>query len=219
VMGVVAGTALAFLIIWCLVDYSRPLAYRGSGLSSVVVLLLLLMAVEIACLFPCSGLAFDLNVYREWALRLAHKSPAHFYAPGYAYHWEYPPASMYPLWLAGVAGGVLHLSRTHLRLFIEIPAVVSNILLAETLFVFLRKSGFSNVRCWTGTALIALNPALLFDTIVWGQSDAIVTLLMWLAAPSLSASLSISHNARVMRSDDLLKLKKLAIVPASCMSR
>jgi len=28
--------------------------------------------------------------------------------------------------------------------------------------------------------LVALNPALVFDTVVWGQTDAFVTLLMWL---------------------------------------
>ncbi len=181
-MGVAAGTAMAFLIVWCVVDYSRLLAYRGSGLSSAVILLLLVMAAEIACLFPCSGLSCDLNVYREWAFRLAQRGPALFYAPGYEYHWEYPPASMYPLWVAGVAGRLLHLSRTPLRLLIQIPPVVTNVLLAETLFVFLRKSGFSRAKCWTGTVVIALNPALLFDTVIWGQSDAIVTLLMWLAA-------------------------------------
>ena len=29
--------------------------------------------------------------------------------------------------------------------------------------------------------MVALNPALLFDTVVWGQSDSVLTLVMWLA--------------------------------------
>ena len=180
ILGIAAGCALALLIAWCAIDYSRPLMYRGGGLGAVSLVLALIMAVEIAALFHFPGFQNDLNAYRTWALKLAQGGPASFYPPGRGYAGEYPPTSMYPLWLSGAIGAALHLSHDRLRLPIEIPPVLMSFLLAETLFVFLRRLGLGRTKCWIGTMLVALNPALIFDTVVWGQTDAIVTLLMWL---------------------------------------
>lgn len=180
ILGIAAGCAFALVIAWCVISYSRPLMYRGGGLGAVSLVLALLMAAEIAALFHFPGYQNDLNAYRDWALKLVRFGPAGFYPSGYS--GEYPPASMYPLWLSGEVGAALHLSRRQLRLPIEVAPIAASFLLAETLFVFLRRSGYSPVKCWVGTMLAALNPGMLFETVVWGQTDAIVTLLMWLMA-------------------------------------
>jgi len=180
ILGIAAGCAFALLVAWCVIDYSRPLMYRGGGLGAVSLVLAAVMAAEVAALFYFPGLHFDLNAYRAWALKLVHGGPANFYPPGNGYTLEYPPAAMYPLWLSGAVGAALHLSWEKLRLPIEIPPIVMSFLLAETLFVFLRRTGFSRAKSWAGAMLAALNPALTFDTVVWGQTDAIVTLLMLL---------------------------------------
>ncbi|HJU28864.1 MAG TPA: glycosyltransferase 87 family protein, partial [Candidatus Binataceae bacterium] len=180
IVGIAAGCAFAFLIVWCVIVYSRPLMYRGGDLGATSLVLALVMAAEVGALFHFPGYQNDLNAYRDWALRLVAAGPAGFYPSGRGYHGEYPPASMYPLWLSGAIGSALHLSWERLRLPIEIVPVVASFLLAETLFVFLRRSGFSRAKCWTGAMLAALNPGMAFETVVWGQTDAIVTLLMWL---------------------------------------
>ncbi|HJU29244.1 MAG TPA: glycosyltransferase 87 family protein [Candidatus Binataceae bacterium] len=180
VPGIAAGCAFGLLIAWCAAAYSRPLMYRGGGLGVVSLALALIMAAEIAALFYFPGYQNDLNAYRNWASSLAGGGPAGFYPPDYGYHGEYPPAAMYPLWLSGAIGAALRLSRDRLRLPIEIVPVAASFLLAQTLFVFLRRSGFSRAQCWVGAMLAALNPAMAFETVIWGQTDAIVTLLMWL---------------------------------------
>jgi hypothetical protein len=181
-VGVAAGCAFAVLVVWCVIIHARPLMYVGSGLLSMSIVLAIVMALEVAGLFHYRGSHGDLIKYRGWALKLAHDGLAAFYPPGYGYSGEYPPASIYPLWLSGKIGALLHLSWDRLRLPIEVPQVVLSFLLAVTLFVFLRRSGLSRAKCWIGTMLVALNPALVFDNVVWGQTDALVTLLMFLAA-------------------------------------
>ncbi len=180
IIGVAVGCGFALLVVWSVVDYSRPLMYRGSGLGAVSVVLALVMAAEIVALFHCSGLQNDLSIYRGWAIKLAHGGPAVFYPPGYGYDGEYAPASVYPLWLSGAIGAWLRLSREQLRLPIEIPQIVISFALAESVFAFLWRSGFSQAKCWIGAMLVALNPPLVFDAVVWGQTDALVMLLMWL---------------------------------------
>jgi len=56
-----------------------------------------------------------------------------------------------------------------LRLSIKIPQIVISFALAATVFVFLRRTGFLPAQCWIGTMLVALNLALVFDTVVWGR--------------------------------------------------
>jgi Gpi18-like mannosyltransferase len=121
-----------------------------------------------------------MSIYRGWAMKLADAGPAAFYPPGSAYTGEYMPASMYSLWLSGAIGARLHANPQTLRVLIEMPQVLMSFALAGTLFVMLRRMGYSIAQCWIGGMLVALNPALVFDTVVWGQTDALVTLLMWL---------------------------------------
>ena len=180
ILGVAAGCLFALLVVGCVIDYSRPLMYRGSGLGALAIVLTAVMAAEVVALFHFPGFVGDIKVYCAWAIKLARGGPAAFYQPGYGYGGEYAPASVYPLWLSGATAVWLHLAPQHLRLPIEIPQIVMSFALAETLFVFLRRTGFSPAQCWIGAMLVALNPVLVFDTVVWGQTDAFVTLLMWL---------------------------------------
>lgn len=50
-LGVASGCAFALLVVWCVMDYSRPVMYRGSGLVVVSIVLTLVMAAEIAAPF------------------------------------------------------------------------------------------------------------------------------------------------------------------------
>ncbi|MGA2410848.1 MAG: glycosyltransferase 87 family protein, partial [Candidatus Binataceae bacterium] len=69
-----------------------------------------------------------------------------------------------------------------LRIPVETPPLLADLLLGTTMFAWLRRSGRSLAIAWAGMLLIALNPALLFDSVVWGQTDSLVTSMMWLAA-------------------------------------
>ena len=48
---------------------------------------------------PHFGYQTDLGTYKAWALRLADRGPADFYAPNY--FCDYPPGYLYILWLLG----------------------------------------------------------------------------------------------------------------------
>jgi Gpi18-like mannosyltransferase len=85
------------------------------------------------------------------------------------------------LWPFGSLGRALDLSWENLRIPVETPPLLADLLLGTTMFAYLRRSGRSLKVAWAGMLFVALNPALLFDTVVWGQTDSIVTSLMWLA--------------------------------------
>lgn len=180
IAGIAAGCAFALLVVWCVIDYARPLMYRGSGLGAVSLVLTLLMAAEIAGQAHFPGYQNDLNTAWGWALKLAHSGASDFYPPGYGYTCEHAPAANYLPWLSGTIAARLHFSWQQLRLSLEFPQLVMSFALALTLFVFLQRAGLARSQCWLGAMLLALNPAMIFDSVVWGQNDALVTLLMWL---------------------------------------
>ena len=181
VLGILVGLLLAAVVGYAVFIYLKPLRGQASGLGLAFTALVALWLVKTVALHWFHGLYYDVDQFRTWALRIATVGPAHFYGPGYAADINYPPGDIYPLWPFGALGRALDLSWENLRILVETPPLLADLLLGTTMFAYLRRSGRSLKIAWAGMLFVALNPALLFDTVVWGQTDSIVTSLMWLA--------------------------------------
>jgi Gpi18-like mannosyltransferase len=181
VPGIVAGCVLAAVVAYALFVYLKPLRGHDSGIGLAFAVLVALWVVKTIALHWLPGYYFDVDSFRTWALRIATLGPAHFYAPGYATDINYPPCDIYPIWPFGAIGRALGLSWENLRIAVETPPLLADLLIGTTMFAYLRRAGYSLRAAWAGMLLVALNPALLFDTVVWGQTDSLVTALMWLA--------------------------------------
>lgn len=177
-LGVLAGLVLVGLMLYCLWVYSRPLLRAGDSSPGWAILLLAGLAVlKFATLPVFPGLGIDVGSYQAWALRMADGGPARMYQPGYFL--DYPPGYLYALWAAGALVRALGISGDLARWIIETPALMGDLVLGWLVFVIVRRR--LPAMAWLGLVLFALNPALLFDTVVWGQSDSVFTLMMLLA--------------------------------------
>lgn len=179
--GVIAGTLIAAIVAYAIFAYLKPLRGQQSGIGPAFAALVALWVVKTAALHWFHGFYFDVDQVRTWALRIATVGPAHFYGPGYASNMTYLPGYIYLLWPFGSLGRALDLSWENLRILIETPPLLADLLLGTTIFAYLRRSRKSLKIAWAGMLFVSLNPALLFDTVAWGQSDSVVTSLMWLA--------------------------------------
>ncbi len=131
----------------------------------------------------------DLLEYRLWTRQLAHHGLAGAYwpperpvdSPQFVLPIDYPPLLPYVL---RVIGGALHAVspaalETNDRLvdfLIRLPLVASSLLLA--LLVYLETRRTAPAAAPFALALVALNPAIVFDTAYWGQADAPCALLI-----------------------------------------
>jgi hypothetical protein len=129
----------------------------------------------------------DLLFYRQWTRELAERGvlasywPAPAADPYLAPAIDYPPVYPYLLWslgklLAAAAPGVLASDRAldfGLRLLVSAADLVT----AGLLFLALRRRAGDGVALLV-TALFALNPAVIFDTAYWGQSDSLCAALV-----------------------------------------
>src|SRR5208282_1398855 len=70
------------------------------------------------------------------------------------------------------------------RVIIQSPAIVADFALALLMYVFVRRGGRPQMA-FIAMLMVALNPALLFDTVVWGQSDSVMTFVTLLSIAAI----------------------------------
>jgi Gpi18-like mannosyltransferase/4-amino-4-deoxy-L-arabinose transferase-like glycosyltransferase len=155
-----------------------------SRIETVLVVLVVLAVVKLFLLPFFPGFGPDVGSYQAWALQISNLGPAHTYQTGYFL--DYPPGYLYALWVAGIGAQMVHASGDFLRVIVEGPAIVADLFLALTVWAFVRRTREPSIAL-VAMLLIALNPAMLFDTVVWGQSDSVLTFTMWLSVLALLA--------------------------------
>jgi dolichyl-phosphate-mannose--protein O-mannosyl transferase/Gpi18-like mannosyltransferase len=175
---VTAGFLLAALVAYALWVYLRPLwRSRDRGLGYALLFLTGLWAVKTVAVAFCPGFAIDVGTFEAWAFDIARDGPARMYHGGFFL--DYPPGYLYALWGAGAFANWIHATGVLARIVIETPALASDFALAAVVFALVRKAGGS-LTAWAAMLMVALNPALLFDTVGWGQTDSSLTLLLLL---------------------------------------
>lgn len=145
-------------------------------------------------IFPDSGEIKDIHWYAQWALALASGGPGHFYAMTDA---NYPPAYMYVLWLLGMVSKLLasgtNADAVHVAMsLVKIPPMLLDIATGALLYLVAKRwppnKQTSSRAALSMTAFYVLNPVVLYDSTIWGQTDAagafiilvgILALLSW----------------------------------------
>ena len=163
----------------------RPL--RALALSPALLVLLLgglALRLTIAyVLFPASGFESDLASYASWASSMAEYGPGGFYAnAGFA---DYPPAYLYVLWGTGLLAG----SAGDVGEFIKLPPILFDIAVAYVIFRLVRGWTWPGARSETlalaAAALYLFNPVTMYDSALWGQTDAAGALVLLLGIAAL----------------------------------
>ena len=161
----------------------------GTILMALLVLGLALRVFIAGFYLPLSGLANDVGTFNAWGQRLASLGPAGFYEPGYFA--DYPPGYMYVLWLLGTIGAALAplVGQNATGALVKIPAILADVGVAWLLFVICRRWGAELVARArfrvdgetlgiVAATIYLFNPGTIFDSAVWGQMDAVGTLVL-----------------------------------------
>ena len=180
--GAISGLLLLTLLCYSIYVYAAPLLRnRDRSIVWALAILFVIAIVKILLLPWFDGYANDVASYESWALQMASEGPARIYRAGYFL--DYPPGYLYALWLVGIVAKATGAGVVMLRMTVEAPALVADFVLALLMFVFVRRVAPARQTAAYGVMLlVALNPALGFDTIVWGQSDSALTVVIMLSA-------------------------------------
>jgi Gpi18-like mannosyltransferase len=181
--GFIAGAVLLALVAYAFYDYLRPLIDdRDSGLILTLLVLGGLAGLKFALMPYFPGFGPDVGDYQAWASQIATFGPAHTYQQGFFL--DYPPGYLYALWVVGILGHAIGASGDFYRVIIQSPAIVADFALALVMYAFVR-NGKRSEWAFVAMLMVALNPPLLYDTVVWGQSDSVMTFVTLLSIVTL----------------------------------
>jgi Gpi18-like mannosyltransferase len=131
-----------------------------------------------------AGYPQDLFEFLLWG-EVMTRNPAHIYDP--QINCRYMPGYLYALWAAVAPARALYLgpaisdaSTYVLRGLIRVPPIVADFLLGLMVYAWLSRLNFKRYRPGA-VMLFALNPALNFTSVAWGQNDSVLTLPVMLA--------------------------------------
>lgn len=144
-----------------------------------ILYVMLATALLLRCLFAYfyKGFQTDIACFSGWASRVYSEGFASFYSPD-AFT-DYPPGYMYVLYLLGAVISNLklpYLSGSSI-LLLKLPAILCDIGTGYLLYQLGRKY-FSETTALLLTASYLLNPAVFINSAVWGQVDAVFTLVV-----------------------------------------
>ena len=177
--GFIAGAILIALVIYAFIDYLRPLTEDpDAGLLPALLVLAALAVLKLVVMPYFPGFGPDVGDYQAWASQIATFGPAHTYQQGFFL--DYPPGYLYGLWVAGIFAHAVGATGDFYRVIIQSPAIVADFALAILMYAFMRRGGRPEMA-FIAMLMVALNPPLLFDTVVWGQSDSVMTFVTLLS--------------------------------------
>ena len=141
-------------------------------------LLLLACALFIRLLLSglIRGFSTDINCFTGWSRMLFSDGIGKFYTSE-AFH-DYPPGYMYVLWVLGALRNLFHLSDYYSfasMMIIKFPAVLCDVITGLLVYRIGREK-IGESKALISALIYLFNPAILINSAVWGQVDAIFTL-------------------------------------------
>jgi len=209
-VGVIDGLLLAVVFVRAVALALKPIVNaRDKRFTLVAAIVIPLAILKVALLPYLPGVQVDLRQFEIWSLVMARYGPAHIYDPRWAC--IYTPAYLYVLWPAGaVAMG----AGLNLRIMVELPLVVADLLLAIIVYAAARRVS-SERAASVAALLVAFNPALIYASAVWGQNDSVLAFVVLLsvlmaADRRLATAWAIALVAGLIKAQGLMLLPLLA---------
>ncbi|MDR0798110.1 MAG: hypothetical protein LBE70_05315, partial [Nitrososphaerota archaeon] len=127
-------------------------------------------------LFSTQGYQNDMNTFVSWFNTAADYGPRLFYSN---VSWcDYPPFNVYLFWGFGSLTQALGLFGTSSTVYIvKLVPNIFDMLIGGLIYLFVRKQ-FSFKLALLASAFYIFNPAVIFNTAIWGQFDAVYTFFM-----------------------------------------
>ena len=129
-------------------------------------------------LFPIPGYKNDMGTFEAWFRTAADNGLRNFYS---LTRCDYPPFNVYLFWGFGSIAKAFSLFGTsQIAYIIKLVPVIFDAAMGFLIFVFVR-SRLNFKMAAIAVALYVFNPAIIYNSAVWGQFDAIYTFFLVLA--------------------------------------
>lgn len=182
-------------------------------LNKVTILILFLIITIRVYLITLPSFRIDMNSWQAWSARLVELTPIHFYAPNYFA--DYFPGYLYLLWLLGSSFKLLfpHLSIFSLGFEFYLKFLTNLFDIATAYYIYKIISNYQKKLALPAVIFYLANPALAFNSSVWGQADGILTFFLVYSTYCLLELKKIYRFNVFFALSTLIKPQGLAIFP------
>lgn len=176
----------------------------------IFLLLLALALVLRISLVPLPGYSHDIDMFKVWSQAAAEKGVSNIYDQT-----TYPPGYLYVLKYVGsiykVFSPVFDKGTYLLQFLIKFPPILVDLIISAIVFIYVRRK-HPFITSILAMSAFAFNPAIIFNSAWWGQSDSIPSLFVLCAVIAL-ASNKFSWAWAIITAGVLTKLQSVALVP------
>ncbi len=178
-----------------------------------VIFALLLSFIIRIYLSQFDGYKVDVLDFKLWSRTVYNNGILNFYSSTWS---DYPPFYIYILWIVGALYKLLfsfsfNVDTTLFTILIKSPANIADIVASFLIFLIVKKySGFKTA--YLSMIFYAFNPAIIYNSAIWGQVDSVNTLFILLAL-MLIASNKLDLAGASMAVAVLSKPLSLVILP------
>ena len=178
--------------------------------ESIYLFLFILLALIIRIVLSfLPGFQVDMSAWYAWSNRLINLGFNQFYHPQIWTH--YTPGYLYILWILGVIKKNIFLGPGLILQLFKLPNNLADILTGLLIYKIVGKKS----KPWAvfGVIFYLFNPALIFNSSVWGQADSFLTLLMLIAFYFLIDKGKVYLSALFLAFSFLVKPQAVFIFP------
>src|SRR5450759_2541393 len=151
-----------------------------TAILAIVALLtlgLILRFIIAYVLLPGSGFPNDLGAFQAWGNDIAQHGPIGFYdRAGFL---DYPPVYLLLL------GLVSFLTGGNIGEGVKLLPMLADLGLVAVVWVMVREQGVSGRRAFIAALIVVINPITWFNSAIWGQADAVGSILLLLGLREL----------------------------------
>ncbi len=171
--------AVLFIIVAVLLGIRNNGVDDGAGRIWPVFLLTAMLAVMLRVVVSLAfeGYSTDIACFKGWAMGVYEYGPSGFYSSGI--FCDYPPGYMYVLYALGALRDMLGIDANSglFTLIVKLPSIIAEVVLALIVCrVAAKQMGRTfGLLC---SAFLLFNPAMYFNSSVWGQIDMVFILFI-----------------------------------------
>jgi len=174
------------------------------------ILIVFILTLRIS-LFFFPSFKIDMNDWKAWSAKLATSGQYNFYSPNYFS--DYFPGYLYILWSSGSLFNFLSKPINSLEFEIFIKSITTMFDIGSAFFIYKIVLRYNKFLAKPSFIFYLLNPAILFNSSVWGQIDGIFTFFLILSSYYLLEKKKIFKSSFFTVLGILVKPHTLAIFP------
>ncbi|MCL4416699.1 MAG: hypothetical protein M1365_08405 [Actinobacteria bacterium] len=176
-----------------------------------VKILLLGLLIRLMLMF-LPGFKIDVGDWFAWSIRLSHFNFGQFYSKDI--FTDYTPGYLYVLSVLGFLKNLFRLPDNIFYLVLKMPAIISDLIIGLILYKEIKN--LSPKLALFASFLFLFNPAIIFNSAIWGQIDSILALFMLIAIVGLNRNnlilSSISFSLALIVKPQAIALAPLFII-------